>query len=195
MQTANLGSASQLISISTGLSEVVEVHRFTPTERQTPQTNFEKLVLEHKLGEKTSQCLYWKPYPEAAAAFKLQQGASTTGQGRSWHSAPPHLLCLPTLQCSAPSQPFHPAHPLVATTQAELHSLGWLPQLHGEPSPFWDMIQPSSLLGVWGVLSLDTLRGGKLGGLGLSLGMAGEKGGEGPSYCCLLEELEHAQKQ
>lgn len=152
--------------------------------------------MEHKLGEKTSKCLYWKPYPEAAAAFKLQQGASTSGQGGSWHSpAPPHLLCLSTLQGSAPSQPFHCARPLVATPQAELHSLDWLPQLHGEPSPFWDMIQPSSLLGALGVLSLEVLRDEKLGGLGLSLGMAGEKGGEGPSYCCLLEELEHAQKQ
>lgn len=120
-----------------GLCEVVEVHRFTPTERQTPSTNIEKLVLEHKLGEKTSKCLYWKPYPEAAGAFELQQGASSSGQGGSWcFPAPLHLLCLPTLQCSAPSQPFHSAHPLVATTQAELLSLNWLPQLHGEPSSF-----------------------------------------------------------
>lgn len=33
------------------------------------------------------------------------------------------------------------------------------------------------------------------GGMGLSVGITGEKGGEGPSDCCLLEELEHAQKQ
>lgn len=152
--------------------------------------------MERKLGEKTSKCLYWKPYPEAAAAFELQQGASTPGQQGSWRPpAPPHLLYLPSLQCSAPSQPFHAAHPLVATSQAELHSLDWLSRPHGEPSPFWDMIQPSSSLGALGVLRLEALRDGNSGGLGLSLGMAGEKGGEGPSYCCLLEELEHAQKQ
>lgn len=33
------------------------------------------------------------------------------------------------------------------------------------------------------------------GGMGLSGEIIGEKGGEGPSDCCLLEELEHAQKQ
>lgn len=30
---------------------------------------------------------------------------------------------------------------------------------------------------------------------GAECGDGGEKGGEGPSDCCLLEELEHAQKQ
>lgn len=108
MQTANLGSASQLISISTGLSKVVEGHRFTPPERQTPQTNIEKLVLEHKLGEKTSECLYWKAYPEAAAAFRLQQGASSTGQvgilASSCTSSPP-LSPHSAMFCSQPALP------------------------------------------------------------------------------------------
>lgn len=107
VQTANLGSASWLIQIKAGLSKVVEGHRFTPTERQTPSLSTEKLVLEHKLGVKTSKCLYWKPYPEAAAACKLQQGASTSGRWGSWHPpASPHLLCLHRLQGSALGQPF-----------------------------------------------------------------------------------------
>lgn len=151
--------------------------------------------MEHKLGEKTSKCLYWKPYPEAAAAFELQQGASSTGQGGSWRSpAPPHLLCLPHCNALLPASPSTLLTLLLPPPR--LSSTVWTgSHLHGEPSPSWDMIQPSSSLGALGVLSLEALRDGKLGGLGLSLGMAGEKGGEGPSSCCLLEELEHAQKQ
>lgn len=53
--------------------------------------NIEKLLLEHKSGVKTSKYLCWKPYPEAVAVFKWQQGASTTGQQESWHTDSPGI--------------------------------------------------------------------------------------------------------
>lgn len=159
--------------------QAAEVHQFTPAERQTPCMNIEKLLLEHKSGVKTSKYLCWKLYPEAAAVFKWQQGASTTGQQESWHtdssgiSLPLSLLedglggrggcnsCfLPILQCSASIQPSPYCLPSCWHLLC-LDPLFFHPCRYTQHSPPRGSIQPSA--GLWGV-EVGCLRDGNCGG-------------------------------
>lgn len=87
--------------------------------------NIEKLVLEHKLGVKTSKYLYWKHYPEAATAFELQQGAPPP-VGRDAGNLQHLLTSSVSPDCGAllPASPSHTTYyPLVITMQSESHGL------------------------------------------------------------------------